>query len=155
MRAKLAVIGLAIVAMAAAALTLAEPGRTASAQDQAQSAAKDTAALIKRGEYLANGVAMCVICHSPKGEDGLPIKGREFEGGIIPAKPTLSGMNSWAEQAPALRTLAYGAEADIIELLQTGVWPRDGKPLRLPMPPFSMSEEDARAIVLYLQSLEH
>jgi hypothetical protein len=34
----------------------------------------------------------------------------------------------------------------------TGIW-TDGKPLRLPMIPFRMSQADARAVVAYLKAV--
>jgi mono/diheme cytochrome c family protein len=108
---------------------------------------------IRRGDYLTHSVAMCVVCHSPKDERGQPVAGQEFEGGIIPARPTYPKMASWAEQAPALGPLVGGATEEVIEFLKTGIVPRTGQPPRGPMPPFRLSDEDARAVVAYLRSL--
>jgi mono/diheme cytochrome c family protein len=108
---------------------------------------------LERGEYITHHVAMCIICHSPKDQRGEPILDRAFEGGMIPAKPTIPGMDPWASNAPALKPLAGGRTEEMIEFLQTGEWPdnmRD-KP-RPPMPPFRLSEEDARAVVMYLKT---
>lgn len=108
---------------------------------------------IRRGDYLTHSVAMCVVCHSPKDERGQPVAGQEFEGGIIPARPTYPKMASWAEQAPALGPLVGRASEEVIEFLKTGIVPRTGQPPRGPMPPFRLNDEDARAVVAYLQSL--
>jgi mono/diheme cytochrome c family protein len=108
---------------------------------------------IRRGDYLTHSVAMCVVCHSPKDERGRPVAGQEFEGGIIPARPTYPKMASWAEQAPALGPLVGRASEEVIEFLKSGIVPRTGQPPRGPMPPFRLSDEDARAVVAYLRSL--
>jgi mono/diheme cytochrome c family protein len=126
---------------------------TAAFAQSTRAADEDRAALIKRGEYIANGVAMCVICHSPKDAKGNVLPGQHFLGDTIPAAPTHPELGRWASRAPALKNLAVGAEADVIKLLQTGIWPRTGLPPQRPMPPFKLSEEDARAVVYYLQTI--
>lgn len=107
---------------------------------------------IERGRYLTHSVAMCVICHSPKNEQGLPIDGQHFEGGVIPAKPTDPNMRPWTDFAPALPPMVRGTEDEVIELLTTGIWPRTGRSPEPPMPPFRLTEEDARAIVEFLKT---
>jgi mono/diheme cytochrome c family protein len=109
-------------------------------------------AQLDRGKYLAHSVAMCVVCHSPKDEQGLPIASQAFQGGAIPAKPTYAGMATWAERAPALGPMAGGAGEDVIELLKTGIWRPSGQQPRNPMPQFRFSDEDARAVVAYLST---
>lgn len=126
--------------------------RDANLDDQFEEGVPETP--IERGRYLTHSVAMCVICHTPKNEQGLPIDGQHFEGGVIPAAPTDPNMRPWAEFAPALGPLVNGNEDDVITLLTTGIRPRTGDSPRPPMPPFRFTEEDARAIVEYLQSLE-
>ncbi|GMV93650.1 MAG: hypothetical protein AMXMBFR82_34280 [Candidatus Hydrogenedentota bacterium] len=119
----------------------------------AQADSASNADQIRRGEYLTHSVAMCVVCHSPKDEHGQPILSQQFEGGVIPAKATYPKMATWASHAPALGPLAGGTGDDVITLLKTGIVPRTGKPPRGPMPPFRLSDEDARAVVACLQSL--
>lgn len=119
----------------------------------AQNASTPDSDQIQRGEYLTHSVAMCVVCHSPKDEHGQPLLSQQFEGGVIPAQPTYPKMAKWASHAPALGPLVGGTGDDVITLLKTGIVPRTGKPPRGPMPPFRLSDEDARAVVAYLKSL--
>lgn len=124
------------------------------ARDQIEFEDTELSPQLERGRYLAHSVAMCVICHSPKNEQGLPLEDRHFEGGVIPAKPTDPNMAPWADFAPALGPLVRGSEDEVLELLTTGIWPRTGRPPQPPMPPFRLSEEDAKAIVAYIKNLE-
>lgn len=133
----------------AALIALSRPMPAASAQDDAAS----NSDLIRRGEYLTHSVAMCVVCHSPKDDRGRPILSQQFEGGVIPAKATYPKMPTWASHAPALGPLVGGTGEDVVTLLKTGITPRTGQAPRNPMPPFRLSDEDARAVVVYLQSL--
>lgn len=122
--------------------------------DPAAKAAADKAAQIERGNYLANNVALCVVCHSPKDEQGNPIHNQAFHGGVIPARATYPSMKAWASNAPALGPMAGGVPDDVVYLLQTGIWRPTGQSPRPPMPPFRLSEEDAKAVVAYLRSLQ-
>jgi hypothetical protein len=112
----------------------------------------ESGASIERGRYLTHEVAMCVQCHSPRDERGRIIEGREFQGAPIPIVSPYPAAR-FALAAPNIRELARSSGESIVRLLQTRVG-RDGKPPDLPMPPFRMSAEDARSIVLYLQSLD-
>jgi len=143
-----AAITVAVQLQAAAPLAAAQATATA-ALDPA------TDKLIQRGDYLTHSVAMCVVCHSPKDEKGLPIAGQAFQGGVIPARPSFPNMDPWAANAPALGPMAGGAPEDVVELLKTGIWRPSGHSPRPPMPPFRMSDEDARAVVAYLKQLIH
>lgn len=147
------------VAQQQAADSEAEAAEEATAQETTTevegtlSTLSEDEALIARGKYIAHDVAMCVICHTPKDEYGLPIMGEEFEGGVIPARPTYPKMQRWAERAPALGSLAGGHPEDMIHFLQTGNWLTNRPKPRPPMPPFRLSEEDARAVVAYLTNM--
>lgn len=112
------------------------------------------AAQIERGRYLANDVALCVVCHTPKDGKGLPIRDQAFHGGVIPAKATYPDMQAFATNAPALGPMAGGAPEDVAYLLETGIWRPTGKSPKAPMPPFRLSKEDAEAVVAYLRSLQ-
>ena len=57
----------------------------------------------------------------------------------------------WAFQAPKLAGLPGWEPDEVVHLLVTGSRP-NGRSPRAPMPPFRMTEEDARAVVAYLQS---
>jgi len=112
----------------------------------------EAGASIERGRYLTHEVAMCVQCHSPRDAKGRIIEGREFQGAPIPIVSPYPEAR-FALAAPNIRELARSSGESIVRLLRTGIG-RDGKPPDLPMPPFRMNAEDARSIVLYLQSLD-
>jgi len=143
---------------ASAAENPAEPAPAAPADAATPPAAptpeEAKAALIERGRYLANDVAMCVVCHSPKDSKGNPIRDQAFHGGVIPAKATYSDMQAFASNAPALGPMAGGAPEDVAYLLETGIWRPTGKSPKAPMPPFRLSKDDASAVVAYLRSLQ-
>ena len=108
-------------------------------------------ALINRGRYIVENVAVCSQCHTPRNGAGDLERGQWLEGGplwLLPARP----MGDWPLQAPRIAGSPGGSDADMIRLLTTGVW-RDGQRLRPPMPQFRMSREDAESVVAYLRSL--
>jgi mono/diheme cytochrome c family protein len=112
----------------------------------------DDGGSIERGRYLTHEVAMCVQCHSPRDSKGRIIESQEFRGAPMPIISPYPGA-PFAFTAPNLRELARSSGESIVRLLRTGIG-RDGKSPQLPMPPFRMNAEDARSIVLYLQSLD-
>ncbi|RPI24708.1 MAG: cytochrome c [Acidobacteria bacterium] len=105
---------------------------------------------LRRGQYLVERVGMCVDCHSPRDQKGGFIRERWLGGAPVDFKP-IHPM-PWAETAPPLAGLPGWETNEAIRLLETGVAP-DGSPLRPPMPPYKMTNEDARAVVAYLKSL--
>jgi Cytochrome c len=112
----------------------------------------DDGGSIERGRYLTHGVAMCVQCHSPRDSKGRIIESQEFRGAPMPITSPYPEA-PFAFTAPNLRELARSSGESMDRLLRTGIG-RDGKSPQLPMPPFRMSAEDARSIVLYLRSLD-
>ncbi|HEV7733236.1 MAG TPA: cytochrome C [Candidatus Binatia bacterium] len=106
---------------------------------------------VDRGRYLANSVAMCVQCHSPRTEDGVLLRDQLFQGAPVPVQGPPFDAN-WAVRAPAIAGLPGWAEEDAIVLLMTGHRPTGETP-RNPMPPFRFDRPDATAIVRYLKSL--
>jgi len=110
-----------------------------------------TAALVARGKYLVEGVAMCGQCHTPTDADGNPDRSRWLEGGSLPYMPAKPNSN-WPISAPRIGGTPPASDADMIKLLTTGVW-TTGQRLRYPMPQFRMSRSDAEAVVAYLRSL--
>ncbi len=109
-------------------------------------------AAIERGRYITHSVAMCVQCHSPRDARGEIIASLEFRGAPIPVTAPFPP-NSWALRAPNIRGAdAYPKEA-LVRLLRDGV-NRQGVAPDRPMPPFRMSEADARAVAAYLRSLD-
>ena len=105
----------------------------------------------ERGRYLAERVAMCVQCHTPRNERGEIVPQRLFHGAPVPVTSPFPG-TEWAPHAPRLAGLPGWAEEDFLTLLETGSRP-SGQVPRPPMPPFRMSREDAQAVAAYLKSL--
>jgi mono/diheme cytochrome c family protein len=117
-------------------------------------AAKDAdarAALVERGRYITQNVAMCVQCHTPRNGTGELDRTQLFRGAPIPVPaPPFEG--DWAVKAPNIVGLLGYSEEDAVRLLTEGR-NRTGVPPRPPMPPFRMSREDAAAVIAYLKSL--
>jgi len=106
---------------------------------------------IARGRYIAEGVAMCGMCHTPRTDSGQIDNRRSLAGAavwLMPAHPT----GNWPLKAPRIAGTPPASDDDMVRLLMTGVW-TDGARLREPMPQFRMSREDAEAVVAYLRSL--
>jgi hypothetical protein len=104
------------------------------------------------GQYLAERVAMCVQCHSPRDVNGNLIASDLFMGAPVPVSaPTW--LTEWALRAPRIAGTPGYNEADFVRLLTQGT-PRAGQPpIRRPMPPFRMSEQDAKDLYSYLSTL--
>ena len=114
------------------------------------SSAKD--ASIERGRYLVEQVAMCADCHSPRGEKGLFITGKEYTGSPLGFAPTVP-MPAWADTAPFIAGLPNYTTEQAVTFLMTGKRPT-GVPVRPPMPEYRMSQADAEAVVAYLKSVK-
>ncbi len=150
MRTGLRRVASAIVAAALLA-SPAGPLRAAHAEDTAPSGGPAASGDVARGRYIANSVAMCVQCHTPRNADGTLDETRLFQGAAIPVESPFHGQE-WAFQAPAIAGLAGFNTEDEFSLLTTG-HRRDGHVPKPPMPPFRLSPDDARAVIAYLRSL--
>ena len=107
----------------------------------------------QRGRYIVHHVAMCIYCHTPRSEDGVPDEQRLLQGAPIPVASPFP-RQKWAFQAPKITGLPGGwTEADMVKFLQTGESPTGRQP-QPPMPPFRFTEQDAQAVAAYLKSLE-
>jgi mono/diheme cytochrome c family protein len=104
-----------------------------------------------RGESLANHVAMCVQCHSPRDAQGGLDRTRLFKGAPIPLRSPFPAQN-WALTAPSIAGLPGWMAEDAMALLTTGRR-LSGYAPKPPMPPFRLSPEDAEAVIVYLRSL--
>ena len=111
----------------------------------------EVARAIERGRYLAERVAQCIVCHTPKDDAGRVILERRFQGAPIPVRSPYPG-RTWAVEAPAIAGLSFYTREEAIRLLTEGI-ARDGEPPRPPMPRFGMTREDAEAVFEFLRSL--
>jgi mono/diheme cytochrome c family protein len=115
-----------------------------------QGAASLPRADVQHGRYLVEHVAMCIECHSPRGENGELVENEEFRGAPIPVRaPPWAG--EWAIQAPRIRGLPSYDDAAALRLLMDGSIGRDGRRLKPPMPPFRMSRQDAADVIAFLR----
>jgi len=121
-------------------------------------AAETTAdnALLERGTYLVETITACANCHSPKDpKTAEVVEGMDYAGSFMAREeeftvyaPNITmdvetGIGSWSDE-------------EIIVAIRDGQRP-DGSLVRPPMPsPFyrTMSDNDARAIVAYLRTIE-
>lgn len=108
-------------------------------------------ALIERGRYIVENVAMCELCHTPRDGNGNPDRGRWLMGGPLPLRPNYPGP-AWPLVEPRIAGTPPGTDAEFIKLLTTGI-SRTGRPPDPPMPPFRMTSSDAEAVLAYLKSL--
>ncbi|MGA3265417.1 MAG: c-type cytochrome [Verrucomicrobiota bacterium] len=128
-------------------------GLAASAADTNQVAqpAADTA-VIQRGKYLVERVAMCGECHTPRDEQGHLDHAHWLQGNVLDYKPTNS--RPFTPIAPPIASLPSYATDDLaVRFLETGQT-ANGKPAQPPMPQFRLTHDDAIAVVAYLRSLK-
>jgi mono/diheme cytochrome c family protein len=113
--------------------------------------AQTSNAQVERGRYLAEEVARCSECHTPRNAQGNLERDQWLQGAqtwISPVKPD----PNWAERAPALAGLPSYTDAQAERILEQGIGP-DGAAIRPPMHTYHLAPDDARAIVAYLRSL--
>jgi mono/diheme cytochrome c family protein len=118
-----------------------------------------TPARLERGRYLAEAVFGCFDCHTKHDLNryGAPPVGPAGQGGeCVGEQQGFPGNVCMSNITPDRETgLGDWSDGEIIRAVREGV-DKDGKAL-FPMMPFgeyrSMSDEDARALVVYLRSL--
>jgi len=117
------------------------------------SQAHANAAAVQRGRYLVEQVSKCGDCHTPH-VAGAPDKSRWLKGSVLGFQP-LHPVPGWASAAPDLtRTSALWkswGDHGLVRFFTTGLAP-NGKPAAPPMPAYTLTNQDARAIVAYLKS---
>jgi mono/diheme cytochrome c family protein len=126
------------------------PAQQKTAPQAPPRAAADNAALIARGEYLANSVAMCVQCHSPRDDRGNILEAQKFHGGAMPVTGPVQ-MREWAFKTPNIAGLLGFTDEQFLELIMDGKASGRDAP-RPPMPPFRMARPEAEALLAYLRS---
>ncbi|MFN8352836.1 MAG: c-type cytochrome [Spirosomataceae bacterium] len=112
---------------------------------------------IKRGEYLANHVAVCMDCHSQRNTQllaGPLVKGSLGAGGqVFDHKLGLPGTFYGKNLTPS--ALKNWTDGELYQAITTGI-SKDGKAL-LPLMPYwsygKMDSEDIKAIIAYVRTL--
>jgi mono/diheme cytochrome c family protein len=110
--------------------------------------------LIKRGDYLVNGILTCGNCHTPKGPTG-DVMDKAFSGGLSwdepPFKVTAPNITQDKETGIGNRT-----DAQIKTVMRTGMMP-NGAHVAMVMPTgfyHIMTERDLDAVVAYLRTIK-
>ncbi|HET9718202.1 MAG TPA: cytochrome c [Pseudolabrys sp.] len=111
--------------------------------------------LVKRGDYLVNGILTCGNCHTPKGPQGADVMDKAFSGGLSwdepPFKVTAPNITTDKETG-----IGAWSDAEIKNLLRKGV-KRNGTPVAMIMPSGFyeiMTDHDLDAVVAYLRTLK-
>jgi mono/diheme cytochrome c family protein len=116
-------------------------------------AANAQSALVKRGDYLVNGLLTCGNCHTPKGPTG-DIKEKAFSGGLDfdepPFKVTAPNITPDKETG-----IGNYTDAELKQVLRKGI-KRNGVPVAMVMPSGFyeiMTDRDLDAVIAYLRTL--
>jgi mono/diheme cytochrome c family protein len=150
---KAVLLGACVVLLAVLSATAQQPPRPQRKGDKAAGPTVPASqAEVTRGKYIVEKVAMCPQCHTPRNGDGSLDHAHELEGAPEFFQSPHPDQN-WPLKAPRIGGDPPANDQDMIKLLTTGIW-TDGKPLRLPMMPFRMSEADAKAVLAYLKTVK-
>src|ERR1700691_3496921 len=68
-------------------------------------------ALVRRGKYIVEGVAMCERCHTQRDEHGNPDRARWLMGGPTQTQPTYPSPD-WAIREPRIAGSPPGTDAE-------------------------------------------
>jgi mono/diheme cytochrome c family protein len=118
------------------------------------------AALLKRGEYLTEHVAICVDCHSPRDVNYFSwpiVKGQKGAGGPFLSQKsgfTFPGESFASNITPA--NLGSWSDSELYRLLTTGI-DKDGKTINhvMPFQNFAQADPtDIKAIIAYVRTLK-
>lgn len=106
---------------------------------------------VERGRYLAEEVARCSECHTPRDAQGNLEKDRWLQGASTWISPVHATPN-WALWAPPLAGLPSYTDEQAERVLEQGVG-ANGDAIHAPMHTYHLTKDDARAIIAYLRSL--
>jgi len=110
--------------------------------------------LVKRGDYLVNGILTCGNCHTPKGPTG-DIMDKAFSGGLSwdepPFKVTAPNITQDNETG-----IGNYTDAELKQVLRKGI-KRNGVPVAMIMPSGFyeiMTDRDLDAVIAYLRTIK-
>ena len=110
---------------------------------------------VERGKYLVEEVARCQECHTPKLANGDFDKSKWLKGATLNIA-AITPVTGWHAASPDITSTSAlwqrWGDNGMSQFLQTAKNPRGGK-AGPPMPAYTMTAEDADAIVAYLKSL--
>jgi mono/diheme cytochrome c family protein len=106
---------------------------------------------IERGKYLAEEVAKCPECHTPRNARGELRSDAWLRGAPVWIRP-VAHIANWADNAPSLAGFPSFTEEQGERILEKGTGPQ-GEELRPPMHIYHMNHADAKAIIAYLKSV--
>ena len=112
-------------------------------------------AKLQRGKYLAEEVARCHECHTPKTDAGDFDKANWLKGANLNVA-AITPVQGWHASSPDITSTSqlwqrWGADG-MVAFLETAKNPRGNK-AGPPMPAYTLSHDDADAVVAYLKSL--
>ena len=112
-------------------------------------------AQLQRGKYLVEELARCQECHTPRTESGEFDRAKWLKGAKLDYAP-IGTIQGWHASSPDITSTSqlfqrWGADG-LTKFFETAKNPRGGKAGR-PMPAYTMTHDDADAIVAYLKSL--
>ena len=126
--------------------------RSAVLTSSAQKAPVRTAdSQIDRGRYLAEEVAKCSECHTPRDADNQLDRSRWLEGASTWIEP-VHHISNWAQFAPPLAGLPSLSDVQMQRVLEMGQ-SASGREIQPPMHLYHLTHADAQAIIAYLRSL--
>jgi mono/diheme cytochrome c family protein len=110
---------------------------------------------VERGKYLAEQVSRCQDCHTPKTATGEFVKEQWFKGTTLNVTPS-APIADWHQKSPDITSTSalwqrWGQDG-LVAFLQTAKNPRGGK-AGPPMPAYTLTKDDAEAIVAFLKTL--
>jgi mono/diheme cytochrome c family protein len=111
---------------------------------------------LARGKYVAEQLARCQDCHTPHLLNGEVVNSAWMKGASLNYAP-VAELKGWHQKSPDITSTSalwsrWGDDG-MVAFLETAKNPRGGV-AGLPMPAYTMSHEDAVAVVAYLKSLK-
>ena len=145
----LACSGVLVLVVAVGLSGQQQPASRGGGSPQPSAAARSIGGKVPHGQYLVERVVMCYECHSTRDAQGNIVPGTRFMGGPMPLRPAWP---DWPMHIPRIAGFAGYTDEEAMRVLTQGAIKRDGTQLRLPMPRFRMTPQDAADVIAYLRT---